>query len=51
MDPNEALDDLRRAIKCNNADETYEAFTHLDEWLRKGGFLPSDWCQPEWIGG
>ena len=61
MDPNKALDDLRKlafeakglaAMEHKNCDiqggtsiaeELAEAFEDLDEWLKKGGFLPETW--------
>ena len=56
MDPNEALKTLRQlvideeylsqgigGIIHTNGQAIYEAFTALDNWLQKGGFLPSDW--------
>ncbi|WP_274916844.1 hypothetical protein [Streptomyces sp. WZ-12] len=56
MDPNEALKNIRKALQDYEADTDYdedgrieavsrlqEAFECLDEWLKKGGFPPSDW--------
>lgn len=55
MDPNEALSQLRKAIKVANDEWTSERLTYdalwavfeaaeaLDEWISKGGFLPRDW--------
>ena len=55
MDPNEVLRDIREmseAIELGNlsskaledaALELCEKFEALDEWLRKGGFLPDNW--------
>lgn len=54
MDPNETLRLLREAITglfavdTDNASydpavEIAERFQALDEWLSKGGFLPTDW--------
>jgi hypothetical protein len=49
MDPNAALDNLRRAMADEDtaemSPEVYDAFTALDNWITKGGFLPSDWQQ------
>lgn len=59
MDPNEALKVIRRIVNaCNDPDgrvfgaltprewleELAEHVDGLDEWLSKGGFLPSDWA-------
>lgn len=47
MDPNKTLRDLRLALDLKPAPSTSrflaEQFTALDEWLTKGGFLPTDW--------
>lgn len=54
MDPNDVLKNLRKALAATTCagDESdaydalvaaAEAFEALDEWLRKGGTLPSDW--------
>ena len=57
MDPNAALENMRSAIKAydaavnaENGDaeadaawELSEAARALDEWLSKGGFLPTAW--------
>lgn len=46
MDPDAALDKLRRAMADEDNGiplEVYEAFTGLDNWLSRGGFLPSAW--------
>lgn len=56
MDPNTALNDLRRAVAAidNNdgmsehafsdqLDNIIQEFTALDQWLTGGGFLPNDW--------
>jgi hypothetical protein len=53
MDPNRALAVIREL--CDTAEELglltddviqelVENFEALDEWLAKGGFLPSDWA-------
>lgn len=47
MDPDKALDDLRRLMADEDngiPQEVYEAFTGLDNWLNRGGFLPHDWA-------
>lgn len=47
MDPNETLRLLRS--QCNDPGIDFDeydvraAFTALDDWLSKGGFLPHDW--------
>jgi hypothetical protein len=58
MDPNIALEDIRKAIASTAIDPSrtdfddvlyqagivaFDAFEALDEWLSKGGFLPSAW--------
>ncbi len=50
MDPNATLRELRELgndgegpIDMNCADRAAELFRSLDEWLRRGGFLPDDW--------
>lgn len=51
MDPNAALEAIRREIRLLDAvappgsapERLVEAFDALDEWLSRGGFLPSDW--------
>lgn len=54
MDPNQALADLREALRRmgaatepweyeNAAAEAGEHIAGLDEWLSKGGFLPEAW--------
>jgi len=62
MDPNEALRRIRaqakRASEASTnetaaiiAEEALEAFADLDEWLSRGGFLPSSWSDyPQPIG-
>lgn len=59
MDPNEALrlareaaGELRQAddddtLPGSQVGQLVEAFEALDEWLTKGGFLPSDWTTGE----
>lgn len=54
MDPEQALANAREAVKdldnatsisqeSDAAERLATAFRALDEWLSKGGFLPSDW--------
>lgn len=58
MDPNALLDELRSAKSDyedvrgrgtenpavdDAADRMRDAIYHLDEWLSKDGFLPTDW--------
>jgi len=47
MDPNETLRRIRelseRGYDEDDAASVVEAFRDLDEWLSKGGFLPSAW--------
>lgn len=56
MDPNETLRSARKALatylgtddaeEANNASESLaDAFEALDEWLTKGGLLPSAWTR------
>jgi hypothetical protein len=57
MDPDEALRQIRltakqlqvdvtRDIKIQHADDLAVLILGLDEWLTKGGFLPTDWDNP-----
>jgi len=52
MDPNAALANLRALVAeseagdvdpRDTAEEFHEQFAALDEWLSKGGFLPTAW--------
>jgi hypothetical protein len=49
MDPNALLERLREIAAASwSADhdaliEFVEGFQNLDEWIRRGGFLPSAW--------
>ena len=52
MDPNTALKNIRRIAqdvrasahyRGSKADELADAVHGLDEWLSRGGFLPSNW--------
>lgn len=51
MDPNETLKRLRELSEqgfpttdnLEDADEFHALFRDLDEWLSKGGFLPTAW--------
>jgi hypothetical protein len=55
MDPDVALKNARRAVENMDTELDYvdsgaavelmEAFTALDEWLSKGGFLPRVWAR------
>jgi hypothetical protein len=55
MDPNEALDRIRNLIRMDDVmpldrDDVgtfIELVQSLDEWITKGGFLPSDWQEVE----
>src|ERR1700751_2999954 len=48
MDPNETLKALRYLMQGNFVEsQTRELFEALDEWLSKGGFLPSDWVSKQ----
>lgn len=50
MDPNETLRMLRRWAAgmadpaWTSEEDAQNAFTDLDEWLSKGGFLPAEWA-------
>lgn len=60
VDPDAALREIRMIIK-DCTDDNYQLFRlaelveGLDEWISKGGFLPSDWHKGQvgdgWIGG
>lgn len=51
MDPNETLRRLRKLINTPTTEATAVAalmemtdlFGSLDEWISRGGFLPTDW--------
>ena len=56
MDPNTALADAREAVEdyenagslgseSDAAERLVTAFTALDTWLSRGGFLPTDWAR------
>lgn len=46
MDPNVTLNRLRELADDNDV-EWANLFESLDDWLSKGGFLPSEWIRPE----
>ena len=56
MDPNATLDSLRDLARkaflvapCDLpvvADELAAGFEALDDWIKRGGFLPDDWKRP-----
>lgn len=51
MDPNEALKKIRELLKIRRLSreesaELQELVEGLDEWITKGGFLPSSWSVP-----
>lgn len=49
MDPNAALNELREMVAAINNGRTpdlehlAEVFEGLDDWISRGGFLPTDW--------
>lgn len=54
MDPNATLTEIRAIVAEHNgrefmsddtADRLTELVESLDEWLSRGGFLPSDWAR------
>lgn len=56
VDPDKALDNILDCIEhiewaiddhqvASFTDELVESFLGLNEWLKKGGFLPSDWAK------
>lgn len=59
MDPDEALRNLRAALYVLDrilpsrdehpmapyVDDALKAFEALDEWMRRGGYIPKDWDQ------
>jgi hypothetical protein len=56
MDPNQALADAREATKVADRtsgpwehldalEDALESYRALDEWLSKGGFLPTAWAR------
>lgn len=46
MDPTATLNAIRKAFdEGDNFDEAADLFEELDEWISKGGFLPTDWMQ------
>lgn len=48
MDPNETLERLRSLVKDTDsyAGDFADAVRDLDEWLKRGGALPSAWAKP-----
>ena len=42
MDPNEALRRFLNALAKGDRTEAVEAITDLQQWIAKGGFLPTD---------
>jgi hypothetical protein len=60
MDPNETLSQIRAKLAdletplddsddaWNIVQEITELFCGLDDWLKNGGFLPSDWAE-NWV--
>jgi len=52
MDPDATLAEIRALIKAAPLDECWdrlaELIESLDEWISRGGFLPSDWDQKQW---
>jgi len=52
MDPDKALEALQQLAKQVNAGDPSDAwlfaelFEGLDEWIRRGGFLPKAWAKP-----
>lgn len=58
MDPNAALQIIRDNVQTyrdstdaetanDAAERVVEAAADLDEWIVRGGFLPSDWAEPQ----
>lgn len=57
MDPNMTLHELRELCgealaesgnkRADLVDEIAERFDALDQWLSRGGFVPSAWAHPE----
>ena len=50
MDPDTTLSELRTLLPAVRegevvAEEFLDRFEALDEWLRKGGYLPAAWWQ------
>ena len=43
MDPNEALNRIREELELSDNDVLVEVFNALDNWLTRGGFLPTEW--------
>lgn len=54
MDPNKTLEEIRSLFECTDPGESAEEvlsrlqdkFEGLDQWLRRGGFLPAEWNTP-----
>lgn len=47
MDPDTALERLREALAADDTDAAADAAEALDQWLTKGGYLPSAWNHTE----
>jgi hypothetical protein len=47
MDPNAALDMIRDAFKAGEYPVGAVLFAALDDWLKRGGFLPDDWADAD----
>jgi hypothetical protein len=50
MDPNAALNEIRqlldgRRLDAQDQDRLIDLWSGLDNWMRGGGFLPSDWAK------
>ncbi len=44
MDPNEALRKAREAFENDDYETAAEYYNALDDWLDRGGFLPTRWA-------
>lgn len=47
LDPSTCLQLAREALARGDNDEAAQWFAELDAWISRGGFLPSEWSEPQ----
>jgi hypothetical protein len=47
MDPDATLTLIRQALINDDPETACDLFQDLDNWISRGGFIPTDWVQPE----